>query len=622
MKNKKLILALAATLLAGAPVRAGEDAPAPMIINIANRNTVSLDGQWKYLVDQYGIGYYNYRLSPHSDGESFFADKSFDDDRTKLIEYSFDRGGQIRVPGDWNTQYEKLYYYEGMVWYRTKFQAQPEPGKRYFLYFGAVNHTAIVGLNGKKIARHEGGYTPFNVEVTGKLKNGENSLVVLVDDTRNKDGIPTNNSDWWNYGGITRSVQLVEMPSTFIRDYAVLLDKEVVGKARGKKPAQRKIYGYINLDGSAAAGQEVTLRLPELKLEVKALTDANGHAVFETVATPQLWSPDAPKLYEVEIASAQDKTVDRVGFRTIETAGDKILLNGKEIFLRGISIHEESITPVGRITMPEQNRVLLNYAKELGCNFVRLAHYPHNEDMVRQAEEMGLLVWSEIPVYWTISWNNKDTYANAQQQLEEMITRDINRANIIIWSVANETPISPERTRFLSALIARAREMDATRLVSAAMEKVTVSKNHYTVDDPLLEFTDLISFNQYVGWYSSQSEECDKTYWEFPVKKPVFISEFGAGALYGNHGPATERFTEEYMADCYERNIRMMVERMPGFAGTSPWILKDFRSPRRALNGIQDDYNRKGVLSEAGYKKQAWFVLQKWYQELKSKENE
>ena len=190
MKNKKLILALAATLLAGAPVRAGEDAPAPMIINIANRNTVSLDGQWKYLVDQYGIGYYNYRLSPHSDGESFFADKSFDDDRTKLIEYSFDRGGQIRVPGDWNTQYEKLYYYEGMVWYRTKFQAQPEPGKRYFLYFGAVNHTAIVGLNGKKIARHEGGYTPFNVEVTGKLKNGENSLVVLVDDTRNKDGIP------------------------------------------------------------------------------------------------------------------------------------------------------------------------------------------------------------------------------------------------------------------------------------------------------------------------------------------------------------------------------------------------------------------------------------------------
>jgi beta-glucuronidase len=242
--------------------------------------------------------------------------------------------------------------------------------------------------------------------------------------------------------------------------------------------------------------------------------------------------------------------------------------------------------------------------------------------MVRQCEEMGLLVWSEIPVYWTISWTNPATYANAQQQLEEMITRDINRANVIIWSVANETPISPERTGFLSSLIARAREMDPTRLVSAAMEKVTVSKNHYTVDDPLLEYTDLISFNQYIGWYGTKSEDCDATVWEFPVKKPVFISEFGAGALYGYHGPRTDRFTEEYMADCYTRNIRMMVERMPGFSGTSPWILKDFRSPRRALNGIQDDYNRKGVISESGQKKQAWYVLQKWYQELKAKYNE
>ena len=618
MENKLRILGLAAALLSAVPALAGEDAPSPMIINIADRSSVSLDGQWKYLVDQYGIGYYNYRLIPQPDADSFFADQRFDDDRTKLVEYSFDRGGQMRVPGDWNTQYEKLYYYEGKLWYRTKFEAKPDSDKRYFLYFGAVNHTAIVGLNGKKIVRHEGGFTPFNIEVTGRLKAGENSLVVLVDNTRDKDGIPTNNCDWWNYGGITRSVKLVEMPRTFIRDYAVLMDKEVVGKPRKNRPASHRIYGYVNLDGSAAAGQQVTVSIPELGLTLQATADENGHATFEAVAAPQLWCPESPKLYDVEITSALDKTRDKVGFRTIETQGDKILLNGKEIFLRGISIHEESTKPVGRITSREENQELLDYARELGCNFVRLAHYPHNEEMVRQAEEMGLLVWSEIPVYWTISWTNPGTYANARQQLEEMITRDINRANIIIWSVANETPVSPERTKFLSGLIGRAREMDATRLVSAAMEKVTLSKNRFTVNDPLLEYTDLISFNQYIGWYSSQAEECDVTSWEFPVKKPVFISEFGAGALYGNHGPKTERFTEEYMADCYQQNIRMMVERMPGFAGTSPWILKDFRSPRRALNGIQDDYNRKGVLSEDGRKKMAWFVLRDWYEKLKS----
>lgn len=615
--NRKILLGVLAALLLAGPVRAGEEAPAPMIINIDDRSSVSLDGDWKYLVDQYGIGYYDYRRVPLADKKSFFADDSFDTDRTKLVEYSFDRAGTMRVPGDWNTQYEKLYYYEGLVWYRTRFVAQPREGKRYFIYFGAVNHTATVALNGERLARHEGGFTPFNVEVTGKLRDGENSLVVLVDNARKKDGVPTDNSDWWNYGGITRSVKLVEMPSTFIRDYAVLMDKPVVGKTKKNKPAKHRIYGYVTLDGDAAS-QQVSVSIPELKISLSAVTDENGRACFETVAAPQLWCPESPKLYDVKIASAQDATSDKVGFRTIETSGDKILLNGKEIFLRGISVHEESFAPVGRVVTPGQNRALLESARELGCNFVRLAHYPHNEQMVRAAEEMGLLVWSEIPVYWTISWNNPATYANALQQLEEMITRDINRANIIIWSVANETPVSPERTRFLAGLIARAREMDPTRLVSAAMEKEPLGKHHFTVDDPLLEYTDLISFNQYTGWYGNRNEDCDVTVWEFPVKKPVFISEFGAGARYGNHGPVTERFTEEYMAECYRRNIRMMVERMPGFAGTSPWILKDFRSPRRALNGIQDDYNRKGVLSEDGHRKLAWYVLRDWYEQLKA----
>ncbi|MBO4447582.1 MAG: beta-glucuronidase [Bacteroidales bacterium] len=605
--NKRIVTGIAAALLYVFPALAGEDAPAPMIINVADRSSVSLDGQWKYLVDQYGIGYYNYRLVPLSDQESFFADKSFDDDRTQLVEYGFNRADDIAVPGDWNTQFEKLYYYEGKVWYQLRFQASPRPDKRYFIYFGAVNHTAVVAVNGKKLARHEGGFTPFNIEVTGQLKNGENSLVVMVDNTRNKDGIPTNNSDWWNYGGITRSVKLLEMPQTFIRDYSVLLNKD------------NRIFGHVALDGANAGKQKVSISIPELNISLNLRTGKDGKASFETAASPELWSPESPKLYDLQISSAEDSTCDRVGFRTIECDGDRILLNGKQIFLRGVSIHEESIAPVGRITRPEQNLELLEYAKDLGCNFVRLAHYPHNEEMVRMCEEMGLLVWSEIPVYWTISWTNEATYRNAIQQLEEMITRDINRANIIIWSVANETPVSEERTRFLAGLISRAREMDPTRLVSAAMEKTILSKNRYTVNDPLLKYTDLISFNQYTGWYGSRSEACDSTVWEFPMKKPVFISEFGAGALYGNHGPRTERFTEEYMADCYQRNIRMMMERMPGFSGTSPWILKDFRSPRRALNGIQDDFNRKGVISDVGKKKMAYFVLKDWYSKLKER---
>ncbi|MDD6252580.1 MAG: glycoside hydrolase family 2 TIM barrel-domain containing protein [Bacteroidales bacterium] len=610
--NKKLIalaavsvcFALPDMLAAGIP---GEVPAAPQIINIRARDCRTLDGQWKYIVDPYGNGYYNYRLVPNPVGDTFFADKSFDADRTKLIEYNFDRNYTLNVPGDWNTQDDKLYYYEGKLWYRTKFDYSKPEGKRVFLYFGAVNYEAVVALNGEKICRHTGGFTPFNIEVTDKIKDGENSLVVMVDNTRDKDGIPTDNCDWWNYGGITRSVCIVETPGTFIRDYSVQLDK-----------SYRSIYGYVHLDGCTAP-EKVTLSIPELKLSATVTADASGYAEFNLKARPELWSPENPKLYNVTISCGEDSVDDRIGFRIIETKGTDILLNGKKVFCRGVSIHEEAPFSNGRIVSAEQDRILLGWAKEMGCNFVRLAHYPHNEDMVRLAEEMGLMVWSEIPVYWTISWKNPDTYANARQQLVDMITRDINRANVVVWSVANETPLSDERLAFLSALIDTARELDPTRLISAAMEKEKMADGRWTVDDPLISKTDLISFNQYMGWYTGNSDICADAVWVFPEEKPVFISEFGAGALYGFHGDRTERFTEEYMADCYRQNIKMMTERMPGLAGTTPWVLKDFRSPRRALAGIQDDFNRKGLISEQGQKKTAFHIMKEWYRSLMDK---
>src|SRR5262249_51541129 len=160
---------------------------------------------------------------------------------------------------------------------------------------------------------------------------------------------------------------------------------------------------------------------------------------------------------------------DQIGFRSIEVRGRDILLNGKAVFLRGVSIHEESPKRPGRAWNEEDARTLLSWAKELGCNFVRLAHYPHNEAMIRMADQMGVLVWAEVPVYWTIQWINPDTLRNAENQLREMIARDHNRASLIIYSVANETPITDERNRFLEQLIHEAHSLDPTRLVSAAL---------------------------------------------------------------------------------------------------------------------------------------------------------
>ena len=315
-----------------------------------------------------------------------------------------------------------------------------------------------------------------------------------------------------------------------------------------------------------------------------------------------------------EAISQEEETLeDNIGFRTIETSGKKIILNGKPIYLRGISIHEEKPNGGGRANSPEDAQTLLSWAKELGCNYVRLAHYPHNEYMVREAEKMGILVWSEIPVYWTIAWENPDTLNNAKKQLTDMIARDQNRANVIIWSIANETPHGEAREKFLAKLAKLARSLDDTRLISMAMEVTSADNYVNRLEDNMNEYVDVISFNEYIGWYRDVND-APKMSWEIPYDKPVIISEFGGGAKYGLHGEKNERWTEEFQENLYKENIAML-DKIDGLSGTTPWILKDFRSPRRVLNGIQDYYNRKGLFSDEGEKKKAFYVMKEWYED-------
>lgn len=576
------------------------------------RTTHSLDGEWKVFVDPYENGYYNYRYEPFDQQTPVSTNAFFTDSKMQspgdLIEYDFDKAKSLQVPGDWNTQDQKLYYYEGSVWYRKLFDA-PEHAKseRIFLYFGAVNYRADVYLNGKKLGVHHGGFTPFYYEITGKLAPKKNSLIIKVDNKRFADAVPTLNTDWWNYGGITRSVQLAVVPNTFIRDFKLQLDSL----------AEKKLTGKVWLDG-VKGGEKVQLQIPELNINQTLLTDAQGIANVDLMLNKvELWSPEKPKRYQVILRSGKDKITDQIGFRIISTQGKQLLLNGEPIFLRGISIHEEySAEGGGRVRNAREAQQLLLWAKELGCNFVRLAHYPHNEDMVRLAESMGLMVWSEIPVYWTIQWNNEKTYQLAEQQLTAMIERDHNRAAVIIWSLANETPVSDARNRFLSRLAAKARSLDSSRLLSAAMEKHYRSDNASiaVVEDPLADMVDMVSFNQYIGWYDGLPDKTQQVTWEIPYDKPVFISEFGGDARYGHHGEANYRWTEEYQEDLFRKTLTML-DKIDGYVGVSPWILADFRSPRRVLPGIQDDFNRKGLYSEKGEKKKAFFVLQNYYQQ-------
>ena len=569
-----MMLAVGSVLTASA-----DDLALPLIQNVNAYESCSLNGEWNYIVDVQEEGYYDYRMNPTQWG---FFQNAKPQKPEDLIEYDFDKSPTMKIPSDWNTQDERLFFYEGTVWFKKSFQAKPSNDYRTLLYFGAVNYDSYVWVNGKKAGHHVGGFTPFNYDISSLLKDGENVVIVKVDNKRHAEDVPTQIFDWWNYGGITRDVKLVKVPMTYLEDYSLQLQKAA------DKAKVREISFSAKLNAKEA-GHKVRVYIPELKLEQQLTTDAEGKvSVTLKVAAKklQLWNPENPKLYQVRLSLDTSTFADEIGFRTIET--------------------RDSANSV------EDARTLLGWAKELGCNFVRLAHYPHNENMVREAERMGIMVWSEIPCYWTIAWTNPKTFENAKQQLTDMIARDHNRANVVIWSIANETPHSAQRDDFLSRLAKHARSLDNTRLISMAMEVTGASNYVNRLNDNMNQYVDVVSFNQYIGWYRDVND-APKMKWEIPYNKPVIISEFGGGAKYGYHGAKNQRWTEEFQENLYIENTAML-DKIEGLSGTTPWILKDFRSPRRVLPDVQDYYNRKGLFSDKGEKKRAFYVLKKWYE--------
>ncbi|HWI85461.1 MAG TPA: glycoside hydrolase family 2 TIM barrel-domain containing protein [Sphingomonas sp.] len=585
----------------------------PILVAGDMRPGLSLDGPWHYSVDPYRDGEGGFHGGDPGVGHRRWADIDADAamkaDPAALYEYDMEQSPIATLPSSWLTHSAEMRHYQGLVWYQRKFDARPKAGMRQFLRFGAVNYRATVWLNGKKVGEHEGGFTTFAVEVTGILRAGGNRLVIAADSEPSETSIPPLVTDWENYGGITRSVRLIETPSTFIDDMSVRLT------------ADGRIAVEAGLDGVAMAGQTVTLRIPELAVTITGRTGADGRWSASLAAPSRLrrWSPDTPKLYAVSITGGGDTLTDQIGFRTIAVRGARILLNGKPIFLRGICIHEEEIgaNPTRNIT-PEAAHALLAQVKDgLHGNYVRLAHYPHSEVMTREADRMGLLVWSEIPIYWRVAFDNPGTLVRARAMLAEEIARDRNRASIIIWSIANETPIGAARNDFLIALADDAHRLDPGRLVSAALltgRRTVDGHPEMVMNDPLVGHIDVVAINTYNGWYTDDRlADVPSISWRVPADKPLVLSEFGADAKAGFHDTVTMRKnSEEYQAEYFRQTLKM-ADRIPTLVGLSPWILKDFRSPRRQHPVFEAGWNRKGLISEVGQPKQAFAVLADYY---------
>ena len=557
-----------------------------------SRKKESLNGLWHYAVDQYDTC-----IRQHWFAERYTDQNGF----TMPVDYSFDEWPTMQLPCCWNTQSEKFELYDGSMVFTRKFRYEAQNKEKVLLKIGAANYICRVFLNQEYLGMHRGGSTQAYFDVTGLLQ-AENRIIIQADSTRRPEQVPTENTDWFNYGGVYRDIELIRLPETYIKRFQIALVSD---------GAFNKIKVRVRL--SEPVNTAAQLRIDELGLCAEIpVTEGAGEAVLE--AHPVLWCPENPKLYAVSLSCAGDEVSDEVGFREIRVQGHDILLNGKSIFLRGISAHEESV-PNGKALTDEERLENIRLAKELGCNFMRAAHYPHDERMARLADREGILLWEEIPVYWAIRFTREKTYADARNQLLELIERDWNRASVIIWSVGNENADSDERLAFMKNLADTAHAADENRLVSAAC---LVSFRENAIADRLAEHLDVIGLNEYFGWYTPDFRLLPQLFENSHPTKPVIVTELGADALPGHHGTITDKGTEECQVYVYEKQVETL-RGIDYVRGMTPWILYDFRCPRRT-SVIQGYYNRKGLLNpEKTYKKPAFYVLQRYYQELKEK---
>ncbi|MGN0920988.1 MAG: glycoside hydrolase family 2 protein [Cellvibrio sp.] len=593
--------------------------PDLVMTNVAARDHIDLSGDWVYSKDLYRTGLTDIngwvaksRMQRYRDINVEQEEKN---DPNSFYEFDMQRGPTMKIPTAWNSFSPELRYYVGTIWFQKTFTLTPKKNRRVFAHFEAANYHTHVFVNGEKVGEHEGGFTPFAFEITHLVRKGENQITVAVDSEHGKESIPGTITDWDLYGGITRTPRIVTTPTTFINDAYLQLDKD------------GRLIGEVRLDGNHKANQTVTINIEGVRKKLSVTTDSDGVAKISHEAPDNLhlWSPDNPHLYRVSFSTRLDRLDERIGFRTIDTRDNQILLNGKPIFLSGVSMHEEEIGDNPARTMTEDAlRKLFSEVKDgLNGNYIRLSHYPHSELAARIADEMGLLLWSEIPVYWSIDFQNERVLNKAKYMMAENIYRDRNRASMIVWSIANETPVADDRNAFLIDLANSVRQMDPTRLISAALlvERADTQKGiEISMKDPLVDHLDILAVNTYNGWYGNDKlSDLAGIIWHTPANKPVILSEFGADAMAGVHAKgAPFKFSEEYQAEYYRQTLKM-ADNIQNLVGMSPWILKDFRSPRREHPIYQNGWNRKGLISETGVRKQAFDVMADYYKARQTK---
>jgi beta-glucuronidase len=520
-------------------------------------------------------------------------------------------GEPIAVPASWNDQFATGRDFMGPAWYQTAFDLPwGWVGQRVILRFGSVNYLADVWLNGASLGEHEGGHLPFEFDVTDQVKPERNRLVVRVDgqlapdrvppgdippdplDSFGRGNYPPTSFDFFPFCGIQRPVLLYATPQDGIADLTVVTDIE-----NGD--------GLVHVRLDRLSGDPATARFT---LEGHGAAITCEHSVVREGADAELripdvamWGPGSPNLYDLNVELLRDGAVfDRyrlpVGVRTLAVEGDRLLLNGEPITLKGFGRHED-FPVAGRGYVPAV--IVKDYAlmEWIGANSYRTSHYPYSEQMMALADQLGVLVIDEIPAVGLFFREDGlvRRLALCKQYTGELIARDKNHPSVIMWSLANE-PHSrrPAAKGFFRELYDLAKGLDPTRPATIV--------SMVGVDEEAFEFCDVVCLNRYYGWYTEPgqlevgyerlSQELDALHEKFP--KPLILTEFGADTFPGWHAQPPEMFSEEYQAEMLTGYIEVMNSK-PFVIGHHIWNMCDFKTSQAVhrMTGM----NYKGVFT-------------------------
>lgn len=554
------------------------------------RKSINLNGQWNIIFD------------PENKG----GEKGFQRGENLSNDVSY-------VPSCWNMQFNKFDYF-GVVWYSRKFTIMTDSNSR--LIFHAVSGLAIVYLDGKELGRHYGSYNKFFFDIPN-LSAGEHTLVVKVDNTVNdEDTLPLRFVDWFVWGGIYRGVELEQFDNLSIEN--IYIDTkwsnykvaEVIVKTKIKNWSNKDADEVFNVDVNSVtkASQKITIKAGSVQDISFALKDL----------MPVLWDTENPRLYQFHINCSNDDLYERTGFRKLETKKDKMLLNGKEIFIKGVNRHNDHPELGYAINAPLIYRDM-QIIKELGANAIRGSHYPNDPIVMDYCDQMGLLFWEEL-AFWNHpaeSLAKPLLHQRALQMTREMIDRDYNHPSIIIWSIQNESKSSSqEGLDLFSEIAVEMKRLDKSRLISFAS---ACSKN-----DICFDLVDVVCWNMYPGWYDDErmtddldtkfeSKLKDARNWliEHKQDKPFMITEFGAAAILGETSfEPGRRWTENYQQKLLEKSIKAMLDSKV-VQGFYIWQFCDGRTalPGKVSINRPKCFNNKGIVNEYRKPKMAYFAV-------------